>query len=108
MRKGVNHIDKTDFLQLYQEACSRKLTMDNIRNSFGATGVIPFDPDDVLETLHIRIEPSIPTPPLVPAEPGNWAPKTPHNILEVQLQTNALKRFIRYRTQSPPIPVWGP
>jgi hypothetical protein len=33
-----------------------------------------------------------------------WDPETLHNIAELQLQTKAVQRLIRYRTQSPPTP----
>jgi hypothetical protein len=36
--------------------------------------------------------------------PRPWDPKTLYNIAELQLQTKAVQRLIRYRTQSPPTP----
>lgn len=105
MKTGINHIDKTDFLQLYQNAHSRTFHQNNIRSSFAATGLIPFKPDYVLEQLHVVLR--TPTPPPQPFQQPLWIPETPHNIVELQHQTEAVKRLIRYRTQSPPSPTVG-
>ena len=48
MRSGINHIDKTDFLMLYRPTRLRTFTADNIRSSFKATGLVPYNPEYVL------------------------------------------------------------
>jgi hypothetical protein len=72
-----------------------------IQSGFRATGLVPFDPDQVLSSLHVQVQ--TPSPRLVPTEPlGPWIPETPHNIAELQLQTKAVQGLIYYRTESPP------
>ena len=48
MRSGINHNDKTDFLMLYRPTRLRTFTADNIRSSFKATGLVPYNPEYVL------------------------------------------------------------
>jgi len=103
MRVGINHIDKDDFLTLYQEIRPAVFQSGTIQSGFRATGIIPFDPDRVLSELHVQMQ--TPSPPRVLTQaPRPWDPETPHNIAELQLQTKAIQQLIRYRTQSPPTP----
>ena len=103
---GINHVDKDDFLTLYQEIQPTVFGLKTIQSGFRATGIVPFDLDQVLSKLYIQTQTQTQTPSprglaqvLCP-----WDPETPHNIAELQLQTKAVQRLIRYRTQSPPTP----
>ncbi len=102
MGLGVNHVDKVDFLQLYQHARAETITSSNACSGFAATGIVPFNPDRVLSGLLAKFR--TPTPPLPPA--ANIVPtaETPHNITQLQAQTKLLKHYLRRRTQSPPSP----
>lgn len=101
MRVGINYIDKDDFLGLYREIRTATFSPATIQSGFRATGLVPFDPDEVLSELHVRMQ--TPSPPRVLTQaPRPWNPETPHNITELQLQTKAVQELIRYRTQSPP------
>lgn len=103
IRAGINHIDKDDFLALYQQARTTSFSSNTIQNGFRAVGLVPFNPDEVLSKLDIRIR--TPSPTLQPIQtPSSWTPKTPHNILELQSQTEAIQRLLRYSTYSPPSP----
>jgi hypothetical protein len=103
MRLGINHIDKMEFLPIYRQARVESLTENNIRNGFAATGLVPYDPDRVLSRLHVQIR--TPTPPTLPQDLSTqWVPETPHNIVELQLQTETIKELLKRRTQSPPTP----
>ena len=103
MRVGINHIDKDDFLTLYQEIRPAVFQSATIQSGFKATGIVPFDPDQVLSELHVQMQ--TPSPPRVLTQVlCPWDPETPHNIAELELQTKAIQRLIRYRTQSPPTP----
>ena len=55
-----------------------------------------------MSELHVQIQ--TPSPQALTQAPRPWDPETPHNIAELQLQTKAVQRLIRYRTQSPPTP----
>src|SRR5580700_6264349 len=103
MRNGVNHIDKQDFLEAYYTAHTETMNQSNIHSSFTATGVVPYDPERVLSKLNTQLR--TPTPPLATAlEQGPWIPETPHNTAQLELQSKAIKDYIKRRTRSPPSP----
>jgi hypothetical protein len=47
-RRG-HTVDKTNFLAVYAQAHSKALTPENIKAAFRKTGVIPLNPDVVME-----------------------------------------------------------
>lgn len=105
MRMGINHINKLDFQALYREARTTTFTQNNINSGFMATGLVPFNPDRVLSKLHVLMRTPSPSAQFMPTlVEQRWEPETPHNTAELQLQTEAIKTLIRYRTQSPPSP----
>lgn len=63
MRNGINHIDKLDFLEAYPLARIEAFKSETIKNSFGAAGLVPFEPERVISKLNIQLR--TPTPPLV-------------------------------------------
>jgi hypothetical protein len=102
MRNGLNHIDKPDFLRAYSTTRLEALNTSNIRNSFMATGLVPYNPSYVLEKLHVTLR--TPTLPINHPQSSPWNPETPHNIRELERQTQTIKEYIRHRTHSPPSP----
>ena len=72
--------------------------MKNIRNSFAASGLVPFNPQRVLGQFNIQLR--TPTPP--DSRSTNSAPRTPHNLKHLGKQVSTIKRLLRQRTQSPP------
>lgn len=102
MRAGINHIDKDDFTVLYQQARATSFNPTTILSGFRATGLVPFNPDQVLSRLDVRLRtPSLP-PPI--QAPSPWVPETPHNTADLQFHSAAVQELIRYCTQSPPSP----
>ena len=72
-----------------------------IQRGFAATGLVPYDPNQVLSRLCTQLR--TPTPPTdLPRSKGKWIPETPHNVTELELQAKAIKGYIQRRTQSPP------
>jgi len=101
LRLGVNHVDKADFLHLLRIARNKALSAQNIIQSFAATGLVPFDPDQVLATLSIRPY----TPPETTAtEVDQWQPETPHNLAQLEHQMTAVRGYLKRRSKSPPSP----
>ena len=49
----INHIDKLEFLDAYKQARMKVFTESNIRSGFTATGLVPYNPDQVLSRLNI-------------------------------------------------------
>ncbi len=102
MGLGVNHIDKSEFLSLYQQARPEALKESNIRSGFAATGLVPYNPDRVLSLLHAQYHTPSPQRPL--AQSQTWIAETPHNVTQLHQQTELLKQYLRRRTASPPSP----
>jgi hypothetical protein len=102
MRLGINHIDKLDFLEAYPFARIEAYKPATIKNSFAATGLIPFCPDRVLSKLDICLR-----TPTAPASRGsessrNFTPKTPFTEKQLRRQASSIKALLRLRSQSPP------
>jgi hypothetical protein len=103
MSLGVNHIDKQEFLLLYQQARLDAIYKDNIKSGFAATGLVPYNPERVLSILHAPV--NTPSPQLH-AQTTIYTAATPHNIAELEQQAGLIQRNLkrRRRTQSPPSP----
>ncbi|EED14100.1 pogo transposable element, putative [Talaromyces stipitatus ATCC 10500] len=99
MRLGFNHIDKMDFLTAFPQARTVAYKAQTIRNSFAATGLVPFNPDRVIQQLNIRLK--TPTPP--PSRSSNTASsclQTPQNIRQFIRQSTTINKRINERTES--------
>jgi hypothetical protein len=93
MRNGVNHIDKPDFLHAFKTARTEALTLANIKSSFAATGLVPYNPERVLSKLHTQLK--TPTPPSTShgqTSAQGWSLETPHDTAQLALQANAIRR----------------
>jgi hypothetical protein len=97
MECGINHIDKQTFLSTYQYTRVRALSSANICSGFAAAGLVPYNPQRVMDSLDIikKI-----TPPSTSY--GQWTAKTPHSTAEVQYQMQLIKKLIDRHSQSPP------
>jgi hypothetical protein len=56
MRLGINHITKEEFLPAFFTAHQQVMTAENIASGFKATGLIPYDPERVLDKLSPIVE----------------------------------------------------
>jgi hypothetical protein len=80
IQNGIHHINKENFLNLYRE--SRKvLSSQNIHSGFAASGLVPLDPQRVLDKLTIKTI----TPPTTAYRPADieWTVKPPYTTTEV-------------------------
>jgi hypothetical protein len=103
MSRGVNHIDKLEFLSLYQYARAEALHERNIKSSFLAAGISPYNPQRVLSLLHTQYRTPSPT---LPQEPlPAWTAETPHNIVDLEQQTKLVKSYLQRRTHGPSSPI---
>jgi hypothetical protein len=99
MRLGFNHIDKIDFLTAFPEARTMAYKAETIWNGFRATGLVPFDPDQVYQQLTVQLR--TPTPP--PSRSSNTQSsclQTPQNPRQFKRQLTTIKRRISRRTRS--------
>ena len=80
MRLGISHIDKSKFLTAFQQARATTFKAETIQNSFRATGLVPYDPTQVLSQLHVQIK--TPTPPgsSHSTNSSQWEFRTPQNV----------------------------
>jgi hypothetical protein len=100
MRLGFNHIDKIDFLTAFPEARTMAYKAETIWNGFRATGLVPFDPDQVYQQLTVQLR--TPTPP--PSRSSNTQSsclQTPQNPRQFKRQLTTIKKRISRRTRSP-------
>ena len=104
MRNGINHIDKLDFLEAYPFARIEAFKSETIKNSFGAAGLVPFEPERVILKLNIRLR--TPTPPASRGSDSsrNFTPKTPFTEKDLRRQASSIKALLRIRSRSPPSP----
>ena len=67
----------------------------------------PYDLERVLSKLNAKLQTLTP-PPIQGQDQGEgqapWAPETPYNIIQLELQAKAIKGYIKHRTTSPPTP----
>ena len=100
MRRGINHMDKLGFLSVYPQAREEAFKMDNIKNGFMASGLVPYSPERVLAQLNIYLK--TPTPPEI--QSTNSDPRIPHNLKQLEKQASTIKKLLRQRTNSLPTP----
>jgi hypothetical protein len=89
-RCGCFHIDKSDFLGIYPLARKSVFSASNIASGFRATGLLPHDPERVLQTLTFTKTPSPPSSSHGLAS-SPWSSETPKNVTQVEKQ----HRFVR-------------
>ncbi|KAL2695218.1 hypothetical protein AAEP93_003971 [Penicillium crustosum] len=104
MRNGINHIDKLDFLEAYPLARIEAFKSEIVKNSFLATGLVPFGPDRVISKHIIRLR--TPTPPASQGSESSQdlTPKTPFTEEDLRQQASLLEALLRTRSRSPSSP----
>jgi hypothetical protein len=98
-RQGVFHIDKLDFLWIYQRLRQTALFAANVKAGFEATGLIPPCPDRVLSNLTVIRTPS----PLGTAGgiSASWTAETPRTTTQLKQQARLVQRLLQRQSQSP-------
>ncbi|RAQ98726.1 plasma membrane calcium-transporting atpase 2 [Stemphylium lycopersici] len=100
--QGVYHIDKIDFLTVYQQIRLTVFTQQNIQAGFKATGLVPPCPDRVLSFLTVARTPSPPQTATDNAAAQSTAQtETPHTVAELQQQVRYLQERLRRKSESP-------
>jgi hypothetical protein len=103
-KAGVNHIDKLDFLKAFPEARTTAFKSETIQNSFAGAGIVPFDPERVLEKLGIQLKTPSPPGSRPSSRSTNSVPKTPHNLKQLKKQETTIQKLLRTHMQSPSSP----
>jgi hypothetical protein len=89
-RNRIFHIDKMGFLPAFRDAFNMSITKENIQGGFRGAGLVPFNPQAVLEKLDVRLQ----TPPGPPLEATPWQSKTPSNPFEFESQSKLISNKI--------------
>jgi hypothetical protein len=98
-RQGVFHVDKLDFLWIYNKIRLTALSDQNIKAGFQATGLIPFNPERVLSNLTVVRTPS---PPGTSVDGGALrTAETPRTTEQLQQQARLVRDLLRRQSQSP-------
>jgi len=96
LRLGIHHITKEEFLPAFLTAHIQVFTIENITAGFRATGLVPFNPEEVLSNLG-PIHHATPSP---RSSQASYNPKTPRTLSEVQKQTKHIMIEGRKRRRS--------
>ncbi|KAL1954183.1 hypothetical protein VTO42DRAFT_1539 [Malbranchea cinnamomea] len=94
MRLGINHIDKDKFLAIYSSIRPAVLSEKDIQSGFRATGLVPYDPEQVLAQLNTHMH--TPTPPGTShSSQASWATATLHNVRQLELQSEKVEKYLK-------------
>jgi DDE superfamily endonuclease len=92
-RQRIFHVDKTDFLAMYIQAHTKIFTKDIIKNAFKATGIYPFNPGYVLDTLITT--PSLPSTGNGMPTSSPWNSSTPLTLQQLEKQVKVVDSAIK-------------
>ena len=94
----VKYITKLEFFLVFKDVFKAVFTKQNIKAGFRATGLVLYNPENVLSYLDLRLK--ILT--LLPVEEQSWNSKTLQNAEELESQTVYLKTcIVQYQDSSP-------
>jgi hypothetical protein len=101
MKASVNHISKPEFLVALKAALPAAMTAENVLGGFRGAGLVPLNPQVVIDKLGVKLRTPTPTEPPLPAN-DSWTSQTPHNTTEATSQTELIKdRIARHQGSSP-------
>ncbi|KAF2176519.1 hypothetical protein K469DRAFT_813225, partial [Zopfia rhizophila CBS 207.26] len=88
IRNSQNHVTNDDFLHIYAKLRPAALS-NNIKSAFRATGIFPFNPEEVLNKLG-KFNLSTP-PPVLLSSSVNSVSNTPRTVRHIEKQQTAIK-----------------
>jgi hypothetical protein len=98
MRSRISHVTKLEFLPAFKRAYEAAITSNNIQGGFRGAGLAPFDPEQVISTLDVKLR--TPLPPLSNEQP--WQSQTPSNTFELGSQLTLVKARMQRHIDSLP------
>jgi hypothetical protein len=102
IKANQTHIAKEDFLASFRRAFPVAITSKNAKAGFSATGLVPFNPAEVILKLDIRLQ----TPSPTSSSPPLWTSQTPHNTKETLAQMGLVREGINRHQSSSPTPLF--
>ena len=88
-RDRQHHVGVDDFFWIYASARPQALSNSNIESAFRATGIVPFNPEEVLNKLG-AINVPLP-PPSLSSSLTNSVSNTPKTVRQIEKQQRAVK-----------------
>jgi hypothetical protein len=98
MRNKITRITKLEFLPCFKAAFDASITKNNILGGFRGAGLVPFNPEAVIEKLEVRL--CTPPPPTV--DNRTWESRIPSNTLEFGSQSKLVRDKIQRHGDSSP------
>jgi hypothetical protein len=80
IRLGINHITKEEFLPAFLIAHRQVMIARTITSGFRATGLMPFNPQRVLD----KLSPIIKATPSPRSSQTSWNPQTPKTLPQIK------------------------
>jgi hypothetical protein len=87
MSTFIHHVTKVEFLSSFIKAHNASITPHNIQAGFHGAGLVPFNPESVIEKPDIHLQ--TPSPTLDQNEP--WQSHTPHTVTALASQNQFIK-----------------
>ena len=106
MRNRITHISKDDFFPAFKHAFDTAMTSKNIQGGFRGAGLVPFDPQNVISKLDVKLRTPIPSRP-ASREAFPWVSKTPQNTIEASSQSTFIKSRIASHQNSSPTSIYN-
>lgn len=94
----ITHITKLEFLIAFQGAFKAAITEKNAKAGFRGSGLVPYNPEAVIEKMDVHLR----TPSPTSALSTPWTSQTPTNAVEALNQVRLVqKRLDRHQSSSP-------
>ena len=94
----IHYITKLEFLSVFKVAFQSAFTEQNIKAGFRATGLVLYNPENVISHLDLRLKTPIP----LPSKEQPWTSRTPQNPEELECQSTHLRNHIVQHQDSSP------
>jgi hypothetical protein len=95
IRIGLHHVDKNDFLAMLLSVRLQTYSLQNIKDGFSHSGIVPYDPQKVSSQLQITIHEATPAPSRPSTSSSrSWSPKTPYNSRTLERQAKSVKKLL--------------
>ncbi|KAJ3571483.1 hypothetical protein NPX13_g5366 [Xylaria arbuscula] len=104
IKASINHITKPEFFIAFKAAHFAIFKEENIKSGFRAAGLVPYNPDEVIRKLDVRLR--TPTPgPSRPGTASTYNPQTPSNSQQTVRHSTFIKSKISTHQGSSPTPI---
>jgi len=93
IQHSINHINKKDFIAIYQQVHLHALTASSICSGFAAGGLVLYKLKQVLDQLHIQLKTSTLPGISHSNQSSSWTAEIPKNAKELEKQAKLIKNL---------------